>query len=70
MAKKNTRLELTWIGKKNRPELEPRILIEDPEKSYHAAQCYCEKDIFDSRLIFGDNLPALKVLEQEFVGIC
>ena len=36
MAKSNTRLELTWIGKENRPRLEPRILIEEPEKSYHA----------------------------------
>ena len=36
MAKSNTRLELTWIGKENRPQLEPRILVEDPEKSYHA----------------------------------
>ena len=33
---KHTRLELTWIGKDDRPRLEPRILIEDPEKSYHA----------------------------------
>ena len=24
------RLELTWIGKENRPKLEPRILLEDP----------------------------------------
>lgn len=31
------KLELTWIGKENRPRLEPRILLEDPEKSYHAA---------------------------------
>jgi len=31
-----TKLELTWIGKENRPRLEPRILLEDPEKSYHA----------------------------------
>ena len=31
------RLELTWIGKENRARLEPRILLEDPEKSYHAA---------------------------------
>ncbi len=30
------KLELTWIGKENRPKLEPRILLEDPEKSYHA----------------------------------
>ena len=28
------KLELKWIGKENQPKLEPRILIEDPEKSY------------------------------------
>ena len=33
---KNQKLELTWIGKENRPKLEPRILLEDPAKSYHA----------------------------------
>ena len=33
---KKPKLELTWIGKENRPRLEPRILLEDPEKSYHA----------------------------------
>lgn len=27
------RLELTWIGKDNRPRLEPRVLLEDPEKA-------------------------------------
>ena len=68
MAKSNTRLELTWIGKENRPKLEPRILIEDPTKSYHAAHRVSENDIFDNRLIFGDNLLALKALEQEFTG--
>jgi adenine-specific DNA-methyltransferase len=62
------RLELTWIGKDNRPRLEPRILLEDPEKSYHAKQRVTEQDIFDNRLIFGDNLLALKALEQEFAG--
>jgi len=31
------KLELTWVGKENRPRLEPRILLEDSEKSYHAA---------------------------------
>jgi len=62
------RLELTWIGKENRPRLEPRILLEDPEKSYHAKQRVTENDIFDNRLIFGDNLLALKALEQEFAG--
>jgi adenine-specific DNA-methyltransferase len=33
---KKQKLELTWIGKENRPKLEPRILLEDPAKSYHA----------------------------------
>lgn len=65
---KKTKLELTWIGKDKRPKLEPRILLEDTEKSYHASQRFSEDDIFDNRLIFGDNLLALKALEQEFTG--
>lgn len=66
--KNKQKLELTWIGKENRPKLEPRILLEDPEKSYHAPHRVSDKDIFDNRLIFGDNLLALKALEQEFAG--
>ena len=62
------KLELTWIGKENRPRLEPRILLEDPAKSYHAPHRVSENDSFDNRLIFGDNLLALKALEQEFTG--
>jgi adenine-specific DNA-methyltransferase len=62
------RLELTWIGKDARPKLEPRVLLEDPARSHHAAQRVTENDIFDNRLIFGDNLLALKALEQEFSG--
>ncbi len=65
---KKQKLELTWIGKEDRPRLEPRILLEDPELSYHAAHRVTENDIFDNRLIFGDNLLALKALEQEFSG--
>lgn len=65
---KNTKLELTWIGKENRPKLEPRILIEDPDKSHHAARRVADSDIFENRLIHGDNLLALKALEQEFAG--
>jgi adenine-specific DNA-methyltransferase len=65
---KKQRLELTWIGKENRPGLEPRILLEDPEKSYHAPHRVTDHDLFDNRLIFGDNLLALKALEQEFTG--
>ena len=37
---RKTKLELTWIGKDKRPKLEPRILLEDPELSYHASQKY------------------------------
>jgi adenine-specific DNA-methyltransferase len=62
------KLELTWIGKENRPRLEPRILLEDPARSYHAAHRVTERDCFDNRLIFGDNLLALKALEAEFTG--
>jgi adenine-specific DNA-methyltransferase len=68
---KKQKLELTWIGKENRPRLEPRILLEDPEKSYHAKQRVTENDIFDNRLMFGDNVlerKALEQLEQEFAG--
>jgi len=62
------RLELTWIGKDQRPKLEPRVLLPDESKSYLAAKRVSERDSFDSRLIFGDNLIALKALEQEFAG--
>lgn len=65
---KKPKLELTWIGKDQRPKLEPRILLEDPALSYHAKQRVTDHDIFDNRLIFGDNLLALKALEQEFAG--
>lgn len=64
----NQKLELTWIGKENRHRLEPRILLEAPEKSYHAQHRVKDHDLFDNRLIFGDNLLALKALEQEFAG--
>ncbi|WP_370286228.1 site-specific DNA-methyltransferase [Pseudooceanicola nanhaiensis] len=64
MAPKKTKLELTWIGKDNRPRLEPRILIEEPEFSHHASTRR-EGDIFDNMLIHGDNLLALKALETD-----
>lgn len=62
------KLELTWIGKENRPRLEPRVLLEDPDQSYHAATRVTDHDIFDNRLIFGDNLLVLKALEQKVSG--
>lgn len=98
MSSKKTKLELTWIGKEHRPKLEPRILLEEADKSYHAKfrvkeltrshegtkssgasdsknlrgfvpSCEPEVgDLFDNRLIHGDNLLALKALEQDFAG--
>ena len=62
-----TKLELTWIGKNERKKLEPHILLEDSSKSYRS-QKVTENDIFDNKLIFGDNLLALKALEQEYAG--
>lgn len=55
------RLELTWIGKGKEPRLEPRILIEDPDKSFGDSK-------EENMLIYGDNLLALKALEQRFTG--
>jgi len=55
------KLELTWIGKGDQPKLEPRILIEDPTKSYGHKNA-------ENMLIYGDNLLALKALEQDFAG--
>jgi len=68
MTQRKPKLELTWIGKEQRPRLEPRILLEDPGRSHHAPHRVSENDLFDNRLIFGDNLLALKALEQEFAG--
>jgi len=66
MTTRIKRLELTWIGKDIRPRLEPRILLEDESLSH--ARRATSTDIFDNRLIHGDNLLALKALEQEFAG--
>jgi adenine-specific DNA-methyltransferase len=43
------KLELTWIGKDEQPRLEPRILIEDQERSFGNKNAenmliYAEKD--------------------------
>ena len=56
------KLELTWIGKDDKREaLEPRILIEDSKYSYGDSEN-------ENMLIHGDNLLALKALEQEYAG--
>ncbi len=43
------KLELNWIGKGKHPKLEPRILLEDLEKSYHALHQISSQDIFDKK---------------------
>lgn len=60
--------ELTWIGKEKRPKLQPRILLEDSEKSYHAPHHITDNDIFDNQIIFGENLKALKSLKENYEG--
>jgi len=60
---RKTKLELTWVGKENRPRLEPRVLIEEPGLS-HAAGV----GIMDNLLVQGDNLLALKALEADYSG--
>ena len=61
------RLELTWIGKDRRPRPEPRILLEDTEKSRLSGHSNWNWDT-ENCLIHGDNLLALKSLEQDYYG--
>ena len=65
---KKQKLELTWIGKENRTKLEPRVLIEREDLSYHAKHRVSRSDIYDNLLIHGDNLLALKAIEHEYTG--
>ena len=63
------KLELTWVGKEERIEVEPRILIEVPDKSFsESADDLLTAATFDNMLIHGDNLLALKALESKFAG--
>ncbi len=68
------KLELTWIGKDKRPRLEPRILLEDKSLSYQVPSISTSSDsdinraFNDNLLIQGDNLLALKALEQQYAG--
>ena len=49
------KLELTWVGKGEDPEVEPRILLHDPSKDYG-------DPLAENMLSHGDNLLALKAL--------
>lgn len=57
------KLELTWLGKENEIKIEPRILIEDKEKS----NCTNDQNT-ENMIIHGDNLLALKALESKYAG--
>lgn len=62
MGKQLQKLELTWIGKGSEPRLEPRILIEDVNKRFGDIDS-------GNMLIQGDNLLALKAIEQQYAGV-
>ena len=66
------KLELTWVGKYDEHQpLEPRILIENPEYSYGEVETGVlpnGKPWKGNMLIHGDNLLALKALEQDYAG--
>ena len=57
----NNKLELTWVGKYDNKEIEPRILIENKDKSFGDENT-------ENMLIHGDNLLALKALEKQFTN--
>ena len=70
--RKLQKLELTWVGKYDEQQpLEPRILIENPEYSYGEVETGMlpnGKSWKGNMLIHGDNLLALKALEQDYAG--
>lgn len=74
MTTPKQKLELTWIGKDKRPRLEPRIFLEDKSLSYQSAKVITTEEgeantaFNDNLLIHGDNLLALKSLEQQYAG--
>lgn len=59
----SNKLELTWYGKDKEIKVEPRVLIEDKEKSNIKNDPNTE-----NMLIHGDNLLALKALESKYSG--
>lgn len=61
--RKNMKLELTWVGKDKEVAIEPRILIENKDLSNISQDEHTQ-----NMLIHGDNLLALKALEQDYAG--
>ena len=69
---KINKLELTWIGKDEEPlAIEPRLLLETPEYSFGEVETGTlpnGKPWPGNMLIHGDNLLALRALEENFKG--
>lgn len=57
----NNKLELTWVGKNDNRNIEPRIFI------LNESRCYGDKNT-KNVLIHGDNLLALRALEADYTG--
>ena len=72
MQNKLNKLELTWIGKDDEPlVIEPRLLLYTPEYSFGEVETSTlpnGKPWPGNMLIHGDNLLALRALEQDFAG--
>ena len=73
MAQNNiNKLELTWIGKDEEPlAVEPRLLLYTPEYSFGKVETGTlpnGKPWPGNMLIHGDNLLALRALEENFTG--
>lgn len=73
MAQNNiNKLELTWIGKEDEPlAIEPRLLLDTPEYSFGEVETGTlpnGKPWPGNMLIHGDNLLALRALEENFKG--
>lgn len=69
---KINKLELTWIGKEDEPlAVEPRLLLDTPEYSFGEVETGTlpnGKPWPGNMLIHGDNLLALRALEENFTG--
>lgn len=57
------KLELTWVGKNEEVNIEPRLLIENKELSNVS-----NDENTENMIIHGDNLLALKALESKYTG--
>ncbi len=72
MSNRPNKLELTWIGKEDEPlAIEPRLLLDTPEYSFGEVETGTlpnGKPWPGNMLIHGDNLLALRALEENFKG--